>query len=327
MVILRRNGYISSMRLRMRIFAPVVILAVLSLPLALMADPGDVEGSHDYAGIPRLPGFFITDYDEDNPAAFDFPVARPLPTDAAHIETVHAQGHRYIIRYELKPSAVPYSLLQIQQYFEKLTGDSGFTVEKNGAAGNVAETFHQKKAGHETWVYLEPAMAAIVLTVMEARETSAPTATGPTDDPLYTALVKNGHVMLPVSFQPSRPDLGSDVQPVIDRVIKMLQLHPDLLLRIEGHTDNTGEATDNQRLSAGRARAVQALLIAHGIDKDRLQAVGLGGLEPVADNGTAEGREKNRRIELVVRKDSPQFHSPAPNGTNYYPKTGTSSAP
>ena len=69
----------------------------------LRADPGDVESSRDYAGFPRLPGFIISDYDEDNPAEFDFPAARPLPDDANHVETVHVKGHRYVIRYELSP--------------------------------------------------------------------------------------------------------------------------------------------------------------------------------------------------------------------------------
>jgi len=298
----------------------LLVLAAGVSPFLLQADPGDVDGAHDYAGIARMPGFLITDYDEDNPSQFDFPVARPIPTDMARVDTIHVKGHRYVIRYELKPGAVPYSLLQIQQFYEKLTADAGFTAEKTGAVGDVTETFHQKKTGGEVWVYLVPAMGANVLTVVETRGTTPPAVSSQiAEDPFYTALIKNGRVTLPVAFQPNKLDLDRDAQPVIDRVIKMLQRHPELLLRIEGHTDNAGNVTENQRLSSGRARAVQVLLIAGGIDKDHLQAVGLGGLEPVADNGTAEGREKNRRIELVVRKDSPSFHAPAPNGTNYYP--------
>jgi len=61
------------------------------------------------------------------------------------------------------------------------------------------------------------------------------------------------------------------------------------------------------------------MLIAAHIDKKRLDAVGVGGLQPLADNDTAEGREKNRRIELVLWKKNPAFHAPAPNGNNYYP--------
>jgi len=67
---------------------------------------------------------------------------------------------------------------------------------------------------------------------------------------------------------------------------------------------------------------VQAKLIAANINKKRLDAVGVGGLQPLADNNTAEGRGKNRRIELVMWKKYPAFHAPAPNGNNYYPGGG-----
>ena len=132
--------------------------------------------------------------------------------------------------------------------------------------------------------------------------------------------------MLPFVFQPGKDTLDPSSQPLIDRIAAMMNRHPDLLLRIEGHTDNVGDLEDNMRLSAQRALAVQAMLIAARIDKQRLDAVGVGGLQPLADNGTAEGREKNRRIELVVWKKYPPFHAPAPNGQNYYPNTGSSPA-
>jgi outer membrane protein OmpA-like peptidoglycan-associated protein len=89
---------------------------------------------------------------------------------------------------------------------------------------------------------------------------------------------------------------------LVDRIVAMMKQHPDLSLRIEGHTDNTGDPDDDMRLSAERAIAVQEKLVTGKIDAKRLDAVGVGGLQPLADNATAEGREKNRRIELVVWK-------------------------
>ncbi len=147
---------------------PQVLWTLALASAALRADPGDVESSRDYADFPRLPGFIISDYDEDNPAAFDFPVARPLPIDANHLEIVHVKGHRYVIRYELGPGGHASGLFQTQQYYEKLAADAGFTVEKSGAVGNVTETFHQAKAGHEVWIYLEPAITVNVLTIVES---------------------------------------------------------------------------------------------------------------------------------------------------------------
>jgi outer membrane protein OmpA-like peptidoglycan-associated protein len=375
-----KTGYIFDMRLCRRLLPQVLCALVLaSAPLA--ADPNDVESSRDYPAFPRPPGYVISDYDEDNPAQFDFPVAQPLAIDADNIEKVHVTGHRYVIRYELNAGARALTVFQTQQYYEKIADDAGFRVEKSGAVGDVTETFHRISGGHETWAFLEPAVMANVLTVVEsgtsapptppppprlAVTTKAPTAVipiirkapatsvpppapppipapvpnpvpipaptrvtvpapatlppppppapsfNPNDDSLYTALSKDGRVIVPFTFQPGKNGLDASSQPQVDRVVAMMKRHPDLFLRIEGHTDNSGDPDDNLRLSAERAFAVQAILLAAHIDQKRLDAVGVGGLQPLASNSTAEGREKNRRIELVMWKKYPALHAPPP---------------
>ena len=78
----------------------------------------------------------------------------------------------------------------------------------------------------------------------------------------------------------------------------MLKEHPDLKLVIEGHTDNVGAA--NQALSEKRAAAVRQYLIDnYQVDGARLEANGLGQTKPVGSNDTAEGKQSNRRVELV----------------------------
>jgi outer membrane protein OmpA-like peptidoglycan-associated protein len=82
----------------------------------------------------------------------------------------------------------------------------------------------------------------------------------------------------------------------------MLAAHPELRLTVEGHTDDVGSATTNQSLSARRAEAVrQALVAQHGVDAARLEARGFGATRPASPNATAEGRQANRRVELVKR--------------------------
>jgi outer membrane protein OmpA-like peptidoglycan-associated protein len=71
-------------------------------------------------------------------------------------------------------------------------------------------------------------------------------------------------------------------------------------LAIEGHTDNTGTAQVNQSLSEQRANAVRDYLLSQGLDSATLSAGGLGMNSPIADNGTPEGRQKNRRVEIIV---------------------------
>jgi outer membrane protein OmpA-like peptidoglycan-associated protein len=74
---------------------------------------------------------------------------------------------------------------------------------------------------------------------------------------------------------------------------------PDLRVRIEGYTDNTGDKAESTVLTQKRASAVASWLLGHGIDKSRISIQGLGDAKPIADNSTPEGQAKNRRIELV----------------------------
>ena len=85
--------------------------------------------------------------------------------------------------------------------------------------------------------------------------------------------------------------------PVLDALAEAAAQCPGRLL-IEGHTDSTGSPTTNQALSLARAEAVRAALAQRGLAQDRLQAQGLGDQLPPADNGNAEGRARNRRIEF-----------------------------
>ena len=102
-------------------------------------------------------------------------------------------------------------------------------------------------------------------------------------------------------------DTGSDrIRPessgTLKQIASMLDEHADLRLTIEGHTDNVGNAASNQSLSESRARAVkEALASTYGISADRLSAVGFGDTKPAAANTTPEGRQNNRRVELVKR--------------------------
>jgi OmpA-OmpF porin, OOP family len=75
----------------------------------------------------------------------------------------------------------------------------------------------------------------------------------------------------------------------------------ELNLDISGHTDNTGDATKNQTLSENRAQSVKDYLIKKGVEESRITSAGYGPDQPVADNTTAAGRAKNRRVEIKVR--------------------------
>lgn len=86
----------------------------------------------------------------------------------------------------------------------------------------------------------------------------------------------------------------------LDRVVEFVQRYPDKSVRIEGHTDSRGSAHLNQSLSQRRAESVRAALLEEGVDATRLEAVGFGQEQPLADNASEQGRSQNRRVEIVV---------------------------
>lgn len=105
-----------------------------------------------------------------------------------------------------------------------------------------------------------------------------------------------------IEFASGSATIVSTTGPLLDRIVEAARTCPGTL-RVEGHTDNTGNADANQRLSAARAEAVREALGIRGFSLDRLVAVGFGQANPVASNTTLEGRARNRRIELRVTLD------------------------
>ena len=80
--------------------------------------------------------------------------------------------------------------------------------------------------------------------------------------------------------------------------------YPQLEIEIVGHTDNVGRESTNYKLSYDRARAVAQYLIDEGISSSRITHQGQGSKQPIDDNSTEKGREKNRRVEFVLSNDS-----------------------
>ena len=87
-----------------------------------------------------------------------------------------------------------------------------------------------------------------------------------------------------------------------DNLASVLKTYPNIKVKVAGYTDNTGNADKNKTLSEARATSVMNHLVAKGIDAGRISAKGFGDANPVADNGTKEGRAENRRIEISVVK-------------------------
>jgi outer membrane protein OmpA-like peptidoglycan-associated protein len=106
-----------------------------------------------------------------------------------------------------------------------------------------------------------------------------------------------------VQFELGKAEIKPDSFGLLDEVAKVLQENPQIeQVEVQGHTDSTGDAKYNRKLSQQRAESVRDYLIKKGIKKGRLVAKGYGPDKPIADNATPEGQEKNRRVEFLILK-------------------------
>jgi OOP family OmpA-OmpF porin len=112
-------------------------------------------------------------------------------------------------------------------------------------------------------------------------------------------------VLRGVNFQTNRSALTPASFAILNEVAASLLAHPDVRIEIGGHTDNTGRASYNQRLSERRALAVKAYLARRGVSPSRMVAVGYGEDSPIATNATPDGRAMNRRVELRLLEGGP----------------------
>jgi OOP family OmpA-OmpF porin len=133
------------------------------------------------------------------------------------------------------------------------------------------------------------------------------------------AFVKEGLIQITeqVKFETGSARILKDSDNLLNAVLKVLTSHSEIkLVRVEGHTDNTGSAALNKTLSGQRAASVVAWLTLHGVDKSRLSSQGFGSEKPIDTNATPEGKANNRRVEFHIDKSdaAPAPSSAAPSG-------------
>jgi outer membrane protein OmpA-like peptidoglycan-associated protein len=103
-----------------------------------------------------------------------------------------------------------------------------------------------------------------------------------------------------VTFDVGSATLKPDFRTTLNEVAKSLIQYPDSLIDVYGHTDSTGSNAYNQTLSESRARTVMNYLVSQGVPAARVRSQGFGETMPVASNDTADGRAKNRRVEIKI---------------------------
>jgi len=103
-----------------------------------------------------------------------------------------------------------------------------------------------------------------------------------------------------IQFNEGNAELTGRSKEILLQVANVLERYPDISLEARGYTDSIGSAVVNKALSQSRAQSCIDVIADAGIDRERLTAIGLGEAQPIASNDTAEGRQKNRRVEFKL---------------------------
>ena len=141
------------------------------------------------------------------------------------------------------------------------------------------------------------------------REALDPLASIPTPEECIERLNAAGEARK-ITFAPSSSDIDEDAQDTIDKIAEILRECQHTEIEIGGHTDSQGREVMNEQLSQARADAVLNAIMARRILVSNLSAKGYGESQPIADNGTEEGREANRRIEFRLLSDVAETEPP-----------------
>jgi len=176
------------------------------------------------------------------------------------------------------------------------------------SSGEVVSTFRTDGANGEYYVILTRGRRYSITAeapdyIFYSDEYSVPPTAGGADLKKDIELFRTsgGTTRLLVYFDFDRADLKNESKPDLNRGIRFLQENPTIRVEIAGHTDSLGTDAYNNRLSQQRAESVRSYLIQGGIDAARVIARGYGEAQPIADNGTDDGRARNRRVEMRVR--------------------------
>lgn len=268
-----------------------VLVALVMVPLVALAQEQDVEGSKDHPLLSRMPGYYISQYEQSEFAGHAFLVGG---------KETQVEGRLTRILYGKQPDAKEPSRLQILRNYESALAKIGGTVLTSDADGS--SYLKLVKDGREVWVHVDAYITSqyglwIVEKAGMKQDVVADAAAWRADIRSTGRAVVYG-----ITFDTDKATLKPESAPVIKEIAALLAGSPDLKLLVVGHTDMTGDLAHNRTLSEQRAAAVVAALVGtHGVAASRLAAFGVGPLAPVAPNDSEGGRAKNRRVELVRR--------------------------
>lgn len=264
----------------------LLLIASTSASALAQEDPQDAEGCKDSPLIQRMPGSHINSCDNKEFDSVKVPVGKDADGNITE-KTVEGETWTWDMGNREGLSDV-----QVFRNFQNALKQANWTVDY---AQDNQITAHKGA----DYIFLDNMNAGFYYqTVVHLKEMQQEVTADA--GKMASELAQNGHVAVyGIQFASGKAAIQPDSEPILNQIVDLLKNDPNLKLRVEGHTDNTGNKDANKRLSQERATAVAAWLSQHGIDHGRLTAAGFGDTRPLADNSTEEGKAKNRRVELV----------------------------
>jgi outer membrane protein OmpA-like peptidoglycan-associated protein len=234
-----------------------------------------------------MPGCVILRCDAKDFAAADMP------------RTQSERGHQVEGQYESTVYRCPAgkSPLELGRNTEAALKDAGYNILYSYVYGTGGRFYMTAQKGGQ-WVHLSVVSDAYELIgVKEKVMEQAMTASA---GDWAKQINQSGRVSVyGIHFDTAKSTIRPESETALNEVVKLLQANPSWAMVVAGHTDNLGAAAMNLTLSRQRAQSVIAWLAAHGVQDARLVPAGFGDTRPIAENTSDEGRQKNRRVDLV----------------------------
>ena len=265
------------------------ILFILFLTVGVALAQTDIRGSKDHPLITRMPGYYISQYNVSEFAAFD-------PTVIGG-KDVHWEGKVYSYGYSRKEDGRPISMLQIVRNYETAIKRAGGKILGGDGRRVAAEI---RKEGALTGVYVEAFNDGrdYSLTIVESQTMKQEVVADA--KAMRNDLADTGKtIVYGIYFDTASATIKPESEPALVEIVKLLNGSPALKVYVVGHTDNVGRLESNLKLSSDRAASVVKAIVARGVAASRLKPAGVGPYSPVASNDTDGGKGKNRRVEFV----------------------------
>ncbi len=277
----------SALLMAMAIFASTCI----SLTISAASDPEDRPGSKEHPLFTRMPDYVIGDYSESEFARYEF--------KDKNGRLISVEGALFKTTYNIKKGKTQATALQIIRNY-------GNAVEKIGGLrlneddNNAYYTI--QKGGMEIWAHLYARnVGYYTLAIVEKKEMKQDVVADAAQ--MARDIRETGKVALyGIYFDSDKSEIKPESEPALKEIAKFLRENPTMRIYVVGHTDSDGTFEHNQTLSEARSKSVvRELTGKYGIAAARLAGYGVGPLCPIQNNRNAEGKAKNRRVELVER--------------------------